>query len=191
MINYLFIIYVLKGDEFYILTRFCGLNLLETSAFFLTHQCLEYYLKAGISIHMSPQKIKLLGHDLMKLYNKYKGIIPKLDIDEELLAYLNGFKNMRYPDAHKYHTIGWGTSYKELFTKFFKNLPKEKRNTLAVFSLDDIDNIVFNIRTSLPEGKRLPFIFRNERLDYYLFEKNKYFNKEQEDRKSNIKLRLA
>ena len=176
-------LFLLRADEFYILTRFCALAFFQFMTFRMAHHTFEYYFKAGLASYLSTNDLKRLGHDLEALYRKYQRHVPNFEVDIRIVQHLNAFETMRYPETSKYVRVAWGMTYDELFSEVFKDVPKELQKTLACFSSQDFDRFVFDIRSSLPDGDRLPFIIETEAAEKYLFIDNLYFSKEENEKK--------
>jgi hypothetical protein len=140
---------------------------------------MEYYLKAGLSACLSLNDMRRFRHNLNKLWREYDEFHPGLDIDVRIISYINAFETTRYPGESKFVRTLRGTSHNELFSKVLEGASQELQQTLACFSLDDFDRIVRILRTSLPDGDRLPFMAVTDHAQTYLFHENKCFRKEQ------------
>jgi hypothetical protein len=90
---------------------------------------------------------------------------------------------MRYPDNNKFIRTLWGASYEELFSEVLSKVSEEVKDTIACFSLPDFDKLVYALRNSFPKGNLLPIITITKDTEIYLFYKNKYFSKEENDEK--------
>jgi len=177
------VMFLLRADEFYILTRYSALSFLQYTTFRMVHHTLEYYLKAGLSLHSSVAELKKLGHNLETLWDEYRQRVPDLHIDSLVIRHLNSFEAMRYPGRSKVVRTAWGISYDELFSEEFKKVPEDVQQTLACFSLPDFDKLVFGLRSSLPSGRDLPVIVVTEDQEKYLFQDNSCFSKAENDTK--------
>lgn len=107
---------LLRADEFYILTRYSAIAFLQSATFHMAHHAVEYYLKAGLSLQISLAELKKFRHDLEKLWDQYEQRVPGLRIGSRVIAHLNSFETMRYPDGSKFVQTAWGVSYEELFS---------------------------------------------------------------------------
>lgn len=174
----LMLLFLLRADEFYILTRCCYHAFFQYLTFRLAHHTIEYYLKSGLSAYVSMNAMRRLGHNLDKLWEKYEAHVGSLDVDVRIISHINRFETMRYPGGSKFVRTLWGVSYDELFTKVFDEAPEDIQSTLACFSLGDFDKIVHALRTSLPDGDRLPFVTATDDAETYLYGDNKYFSPE-------------
>jgi hypothetical protein len=176
-------LFLLRADEFYVLTRFSWFAFLQFMPFRIAHHTLEYYFKAGLALHLPSNELKTLGHNLEELCNEYQRYIPGYQVDRRIIQHLNAFEMMRYPETSKYARVAWGMSYAELFSRVVKGIPKQTQHTLACFSLNDIDKLVFDLRSFLPHGRKLPFIFATKDADKYLFLENLFFKRDKEKSK--------
>lgn len=175
--------FLLRADEFYLLTRFSNRAFLQYMAYRMAHHTLEYYLKAGLSIYFTTNDMKKLGHNIDDLWKKYKPLIPDTKIDARIISHINKFETMRYPDSNKFVRTLWGASYDELFSEVLSKVPDEVKHTIACFYLPDFDKIVYALRNSLPQGNLLPIIATTKDREIYLFYKNKYFSKKENKKK--------
>jgi len=85
-----------EGDFITALREYRALKLPNyDSAGFYAQQCIEKYMKAFLQMHLIPfQKT----HDLLALMELCIPVFPELELEKELLAYLNQFAiNYRYP----------------------------------------------------------------------------------------------
>jgi len=178
----LMVVFLLRADEFYLLTRFSNRAFLQYMTYRMAHHALEYYLKAGLSVFLPVEGMKKLGHDVVSLWKEYKRHVPAIEVDARVISHINNFESMRYPDTSKIRGTLWGASYKEFFKRFTKT-PEKVRDMVACFSLEDFDKIIWTLRNSLPQGNLLPFITVTEDAETYLYYENKYFLKrEKRDR---------
>jgi len=176
-------LFLQRADEFYILTRFSWFAFFQVMTFRMTHHTFEYYFKAGLASYLSPTDLKKLGHNLESLCSEYQKHVPSFQVDTCIIQHLNAFETMRYPETSNFSHVAWGTPYDKLFSEVFKDVPKEMQETLACFSLPDFDSLVFTLRSSLPEGDKLPFIVETESVEKYLFLDNLHFNKKENEKR--------
>jgi hypothetical protein len=62
--------FLLRADEFYILTRFINRAFLQYMTFRMAHHALEYYLKAGLSTNITNKNTKKLRHNIENLWEE-------------------------------------------------------------------------------------------------------------------------
>lgn len=175
--------FLLRADEFYILTRYCYRAFLQHSAFHLVHHALEYYLKSGLAYYVTPRELKRLGHKVEALWREYKRHTHNLTLDDRVIRHIDRFETMRYPHCAKFVRTAWGQPYGDLFDNVMPNVPEHARDTLACFCMEDIDRIVHALRYSIPHGDEFPIIVVGVHQEQYLFHDNKYFTKEENERK--------
>jgi len=144
----------------------------------MAHHTIEFYLKAGLSAYLSVKEMKGLGHNLNKLWKEYSARRPELNADARVISHINGFETMRYPGESRFVGTLWGPSYGELFSEILPKISKGARDSVACFSLTDFDKVVRALRTSLPDGDRLPFMAVTDDAQTYLYSENRYFFKE-------------
>jgi HEPN domain-containing protein len=181
--------FLLRADEFYILTRYCHRAFLQLSTFRMAHHALEYYLKSGLAYSMTLEELKKLGHKIQSLWKEYKRHVPDLSLDDRIIEHLDRFEAMRYPGSAKFVRTAWGQPYEDLFENVLPKVPEHARDSLACFCMRDIDRIVHLIRSSIPHGDELPIIVVGEHQERYLFHDNEYFTKEDNEPKLTNKLR--
>ncbi len=171
------LLFLLRADEFYILTRCSYRAFFQYSTFRLAHHAIEFYLKAGLSYFKSPKELKKIGHNLTSLYDEYKRFKSIVKIDERFIEHIDNFESMRYPGGDKFVRTAWGLSYQEFFKEIIEKVPHEARGTLAYICIGDIDHIVSNLRSSIPYCKEYPIKVVGEDQERFLYQENKYFKK--------------
>ncbi len=179
--------FLLRADEFYIVTRFCYYAFLQYPAFRLAHHTLEYYLKSGLVYFMTLQQLKSIGHKLKALWKEYKHYISNLSLDDKVIEHIDHFENMRYPDWEKFFWTAWVLPYKDLFDNIISNVSEYSRDKLACFCMKEIDQVVFHLRSSIPQIGDFPIKVVGEEQERCLFHENKYFTKEENERKMSDK----
>lgn len=177
--------FLLRADEFYILTRYCHRAFLQFSTFRMAHHALEYYMKSGLAYSMTLEDLKRLGHSIESLWNEYRRHVPDIRLDNRIIEHIDRFETMRYPGCSKFVCTAWGQPYEDLFENVMPEVPERARDSLACFSMEDIDRIVHLLRCSIPQGDVLPIIVVGEHQEQYLFHENKYFTKEDNQRRLN------
>jgi hypothetical protein len=175
--------FLLRADEFYILTRYCHRAFFQLSTFHTAHHALEYYLKSGLAYSMTLKELKNLGHKIVSLWKKYKRQVPDLRFDDRIIEHLDRFDTMRYPGCAKIVRTAWGQPYDDLFENIMPKVPEHARDSLACFCMRDIDRIVHLLRSSIPHGDKLPIIVVGEHQEQYLFHDNEYFTKEDNEQR--------
>lgn len=145
--------FLLRADEFYLLTRFCNRAFLKYMTYRMAHHALEYYLKAGLSTYLSTDGMKRLGHDVESPWKEYESHVAGVEADARIISHINKFETMRYPGGNKFVRTLWGASYDELFSEVFSDVSAEVKDRLACFSLPDFDKLVCTLRNSLPQGE--------------------------------------
>lgn len=179
----LMLLFLLRADEFYLLTRFCNRAFLQYMTYRIAHHALEYYLKAGLSTYLSTDDMKKFGHDIESLWKEYEPHFSGAEVDVRIISHINRFETMRYPGGSKFIGSLWGVSYEDLFSEVFQEVSDEVKDKIACFSLPDFDKLICTLRNSLPQGNLLPIITATNDAEIYLFHENKYFSKEENDGK--------
>jgi len=93
--------FLLRADEFYVLTRFSYQAFLQRMIFRMSHHALEYYIKAGLSQYLTEKRIKKLGHNVDSLWKEYETHVFIPGIDTRIISHINQFEKMRYPGESK------------------------------------------------------------------------------------------
>jgi hypothetical protein len=176
------LLFLLRADEFYILTRYSYCAFLQYSPFRLAHHALEYYLKSGLSHFITLKQLKSFGHKVTDLWKEYRCHTPNVTLDDRVVEHIDCFESMRYPGGDKFARTAWGLPYQDLFDNIMPNVSQDARDSLACFSMEDIDHIVYILRSSIPHGDKLPFNTLGEDQERYLFHENKYFTKKENEK---------
>ena len=171
------LLFLLRADQFYILTRYSYWAFLQDSSFRLAHHTLEYYLKSGLSHFIELKRLKSFGHKVTSLWKEFRNYAPNVTLDDRFISHIDRFESIRYPEGDNFVRTAWGLPYQNLFDDIMPKVSKDARDSLACFNMEDIDHIVFNLRSSIPHSDKLPIHALGEDQERYLFHMNKYFKK--------------
>jgi len=89
------------GLQYYASARFAAFGHFAPISGNLFHHSVEMLLKGGLVSTVSVNDLKKLGHALPKLWKRFKGQFPDPDLatHNQLIARLDCFESIRYPDA--------------------------------------------------------------------------------------------
>jgi hypothetical protein len=103
------------GMQYYIAGRAAAQGQLIPVAGNLIHHAVEMLLKGELSKTRSLEEIRRYQHRLIETWNAFKALHPDQDLSsfDQLIADLDRFEKIRYPDEYIKHgammAIGWGT----------------------------------------------------------------------------------
>lgn len=88
------------GMQYYIAGRFAAIAAMPVSGNLL-HHAVEMFLKGHLSKRRTLKQLKDLGHDLKGIWAAFKKDISEchLDLFDYIVADLDAFEHVRYPDA--------------------------------------------------------------------------------------------
>jgi hypothetical protein len=88
------------GTQYYVAARFSSFAWLAPVCGNLFHHAIEMYLKGHLSTKLSLAELKKLGHDLQAIWNHFKSDVSDAALDrfDPVIAELNKFESIRYPD---------------------------------------------------------------------------------------------
>jgi hypothetical protein len=89
------------GLQYYAAARFASLGGLLPVSGNLFHHAVEMTLKGKLTHSLSLKQLqKTLGHDLKKIWHKFKALFPNDDLSsfDQLIDRLDDFEKLRYPD---------------------------------------------------------------------------------------------
>jgi hypothetical protein len=164
--------FLLHADELYALTRFAYFAFLQNAALRNAHHAIEYYLKAGLAEEISLEELKRLGHNLSKLHRRFCGVVSPIPVNEDEIDHLGHFDELRYPNEDSFTHTCWGLPFTEFFSRFEPSL----RQSVACFSMKDIDRIVFHIRKAIVLPEEWKMIVVTPEHATFLYRDNLYFH---------------
>jgi len=106
----------------------------------LFHHALELYLKGLLCANVAEtERKKGLGHDLRRLWTRYKGLAGDADLTrfDATLAEVNRFEQVRYPDRVVEHGIRTAITFSR--GEFYDQSTPRRSEPLYVVTVDEID----------------------------------------------------
>lgn len=142
------------GTEYYITARAAARGGLMAVAGNLFHHAIEMLLKGEFSKSVPLDRIKKqFSHFLIKIWNEFKSLHPDADLSsfDSLIADLDGFEQIRYPDGYIVHgailAIGWG----DAGIKHYQG-PEVPVYSLDVNQIDELVDRLFSLCRINPPG---------------------------------------
>jgi len=130
------------GLEYLISGRFAIANRMIAIAGNLYHHGIEYILKSYLLNTMSVADIRLLGHNLVNIWNKTKSNMPNIELNkfDSIIQRLNLFERIRYPD--RIIREGAIISFSMTKTPAFKQLNPDVNIPVYELSVEEIEELV-------------------------------------------------
>ncbi len=131
------------ATQYYVAGRFSFLSFLLPMGCNLLHHAIEMYLKGALAKTESLKDLRDLGHDLTKIWCRFKTAFPDTTLDsfDSAVRDLHRFERLRYPDAAL--TEGM-VAYTAIYRGDLVQVADGKKPPLPTYqlALEDIDDLV-------------------------------------------------
>lgn len=183
------------GIQFYISGRvtysYCLIDSFLVVPLLFRH-AIEYFLKSYLSFDHSMSKLKRkYGHNLPKLYNKFKIIEADKSL-EKFDDFMNQFQDtefMRYPKGRENLKCGEKDAPEIDLTLSFEDATNDLESNSINWSITTVDELVYIICKRMRSPiSTIDWIEKRYRKNNALFEGNKFFKKAEDDGPLTIEL---
>jgi hypothetical protein len=142
------------GVQYYVSARMAFFERANPVAGNLFHLAIEMVLKGYLCETTSRQTLKRIGHNLKRLWKRFKGLVKDRSLDrfDETIRAVNHFQELRYPDRLRAYSIQFA-----LRGPFGPPMgrsvpPPNRRFNLAVNDVDDLVAVVFQKASRNPQA---------------------------------------
>jgi hypothetical protein len=154
------------GAQYYAVATYAAPEFLMPICGSLFHHAIEMLLKGYLANTHDTARLKVLGHNLVKLWESFKAAGDDSDLNslDPVIAKLDRFENIRYPDNIINDGMKMGISFNIIGPRLIDQFPSEApKYDIEVQKLDKLVATIFH-RACVPPGTyfgNLPDVFKN------------------------------
>ena len=148
-------LYFRYATDYYVAARFAYFARSMPTAGNLFHHAIELYLKGSLTHELNEKGRKNLGHRLKRIWRKFKQSIsePQLDRFNAVIAALDNFESIRYPEKTARLGAGIGFSLSAPAPTLLDSKDTTPQYTIIVNQIDEL--VAELVQTSLLNPRSL------------------------------------
>jgi hypothetical protein len=148
-------LYFRYATDYYVTARFAYFARSMPTAGNLFHHAIELYLKGSLTHELNEKRRKNLGHRLKRIWRKFKQSIsePQLDRFNAVIAALDNFESIRYPEKTARLGAGIGFSLSAPAPTLLDSKDTTPQYTIIVNQIDEL--VAELVQTSLLNPRSL------------------------------------
>ena len=121
----------------------------------LLHHAVEMALKATLAPSLGMPALKTLGHNLPRMWARFKEIFPAVDVSrfDLVIAELHKFEELRYPDSIIQHGAMMGFAlFREQVVSASSSVASTPHYAIVLEDIDELQELLFAVGNINPRA---------------------------------------